>query len=167
MDENKKYIIRIANDKDVDSVVEAVRLLISELRNNAEVILSPNSKKVAHEIICDKDKGVIFVAERTDESKEIIGCITVSLQEAIHIGGKYALIQDLWVKPNFRSLNIGAKLVAEVENYCKENSFDDLEVCLPKRSFKGFEKTSNFYKNQNFSEISTRMRKEVELKSKR
>ena len=101
------------------------------------------------------------MAYRATDEASLIGVITLTIQEAIHVGGAYVLIQDLWVHPNYRSHGVGAKLIEAVETYSRERKLTDLEVCLPRHRFPNFPRTYHFYESCGFAEIGPRMRKEV------
>src|SRR5690349_11522864 len=60
-------------------------------------------------LIADDGVGELLVAE---EGGELVGVLGASWQRAIHVPGRYATIQDLWVHPDWRSRGIGAELVA-------------------------------------------------------
>ena len=50
--------------------------------------------------------GALLVAEADGE---IVGVLSASWQRAIHVPGRYATIQDLWVHPDWRSRGVGAR----------------------------------------------------------
>ncbi|TPG68275.1 GNAT family N-acetyltransferase [Brevibacillus laterosporus] len=158
---NSEWIVRSANENDVEQVLRAICSLLTELRGDSEAPLPSSAQNVVHHLIDPTTQGAIFLAETATPERTCIGCITLSVQEAIHLGGRYALIQELWVHPEFRSAAIGAALVLAVEEYCRENNLKSLEVCLPKRNFITFEKTIGFYQKVGFNELGPRMRKGV------
>ena len=63
---------------------------------------------VACELIDDRSAGAILVARARGE---VVGVLGASWQVAIHVPGRYALIQDLWVHRAWRSRAIGADLI--------------------------------------------------------
>lgn len=100
--------------------------------------------------------GLVLVAE-VDESG-LIGVLTASWQSALHIPGRYALIQDLWVKPAWRSRDIGSHLIAALRTRVLEQQVSRIEVGLPKESFSGIEATAAFYRRNGFASLGPRMR---------
>lgn len=155
------WSIRLAVTSDAPQVIEAVRLLLAELRGIPDTTLPEGSEEIFLHYIHGKLPGAIYVAEQT-RTGLLLGCVSASVQEAIHVGSRYALIQELWVHPEFRSHAIGAALIQAIEQYCSQQHLDNLEVCLPSKRFIHLEKTYHFYEKAGFKEIGSRMRKGVE-----
>jgi branched-chain amino acid aminotransferase len=153
------FRITTALPEDVPDIVEAVRCLLEELRGTATV-LPDGASDVCRRIVEKDSAGVVFVA-RSFEEGALVGVVTVSVQEAIHHGGPYALIQDLWVRPDRRSDRIGSTLIEAVETYCHGHWLTAVEVCLPKHSFPNLARTHRFYLACGFKEVGPRLRKEV------
>lgn len=153
-------LVRSANKNDEVKVLEAIRLFVEELRGKHNIKLPENAKNVFRRIVNGVIPGTVLVAETSDG--EIIGCATVSIQEVIYKGGKYATLQELWVHPSYRSHSVGNSLVCAVENFCRESSIRRLEVCLPDESFQSFDKTYKFYQRNEFIDNGPYMAKKVE-----
>ncbi|MED4015202.1 GNAT family N-acetyltransferase [Sutcliffiella cohnii] len=152
--------VRTANMNDEAQVLEAIRLFVEELSGKPDNKLPENAKNVFRRIVNSVIPGTVLVAETEDN--EIIGCATVSIQEVIYKGGAYALLQELWVHPSYRSLSVGNSLISAVENYCRDSAIKRLEVCLPDKSFHTFDKTYNFYQRNRFFDNGPYMAKKVE-----
>ncbi|AST91926.1 MULTISPECIES: GNAT family N-acetyltransferase [Sutcliffiella] len=152
--------VRTANMNDEAQVLEAIRLFVEELRGKHDIPLPENAKNVFRRIINSVIPGTVLVAETEDN--EIIGCATVSIQEVIYKGGAYALLQELWVQPSYRSLLVGNSLISAVENYCRDSTIKRLEVCLPDKSFHAFDSTYNFYQRNRFIDNGPYMAKKIE-----
>lgn len=155
---NRRWEIRPARINDTAQIIEAIQLLLTELRG-IPVILPLNSKTIINRLINRKIPGSIFIAETVERKKSCIGTITLSIQETIRLGGQYAIIQELWVHPNYRNVAIGTQLINAAEKFCKDHNLNAIEVCLPKKSFNEFEKIYHFYQKAGFIEIGPRMRK--------
>jgi branched-chain amino acid aminotransferase len=153
------FRVTAALPEDVPDIVEAVRCLLEELRGTAAV-LPDGGSDVCRRVVLKDSSGAIFVA-RSLEENSLLGVVTVSVLEAIHHGGPYALIQDLWVRQDRRSDGIGTALVEAVEVYCHDHQLTTVEVCLPKYSFPNVLKTHRFYASCGFKEIGPRLRKEI------
>ncbi|MBD3921698.1 GNAT family N-acetyltransferase [Paenibacillus sp. PR3] len=153
------WIVRPAVKTDEHEVLEAIRSLCAELREKPDVKLPASASDVFQRIINNTITGAVFIAETTEGN--LVGCATVSVQEVIFRGGPYALIQELWVHPSYRSLSVGAALVRSVEGYCRKHSLKRLEVCLPDESFVTFDKTLKFYGRVGFAENGPYMAKVV------
>lgn len=153
------WIVRLAIHTDEHEVIEAIRSLCAELRAKPDVKVPETASDVFQRIISNMIPGAVFIAETTDGN--LIGCATVSVQEVIFRGGPYALIQELWVHPSYRSLSVGAELVRSVEEFCREHSLKRLEVCLPHESFVTFNKTHKFYGRVGFVDNGPYMAKMI------
>jgi branched-chain amino acid aminotransferase len=87
--------------------------------------------------------------------------ITLTTQEAIHIGGTYGLIQELWVHPAHRNQNIGENLIKALEIYCLQQRISRIEVGLPTYDFHSFSSTYHFYQKSGFMDSGPRMQKMI------
>jgi len=154
---NKRCHTRLARLSDVAQIVTAVCSLRAELRGVASVEATPEAEDVCRRIIEGQSPGVIFVA--CTEDQQLVGIITLSIQEAIRVGGSYGLIQELWVHAEHRSHAVGARLIEAVEDYCRKEGLGNIEVGLPGRSFPNYQQTYNFYQRCGFVEQGPRMRK--------
>ena len=56
-------------------------------------------RTAARALLEHPESGVVLVA---DADGEIVGVLAASWQTAIHVAGRYGLIQDLWVHPGWR-----------------------------------------------------------------
>lgn len=161
MNTKQRWEIRSATMSDINQIVTMVQLLVAELRGVSKIKLPSTSKDVVANVINGNIPGAIFIAEAMESEERYIGIITISVQNAIHVGGRYALIQELWVHPDYRNYKIGDQLIKAVESYCQEHDFNNIEVCLPKKEYEKFENTHYFYTKTGFIEIGPRMKKGV------
>jgi GNAT superfamily N-acetyltransferase len=106
-------------------------------------------------LLNDQDSGALFVAEADGA---LVGVLTSSWQTAVHIPGRYGLIQDLWVHQAWRSRAIGAALIAALQSRAQELGVTRIEVGLPKESFAGLGATEAFYRANGFEALGPRMR---------
>jgi branched-chain amino acid aminotransferase len=150
------HSISPARAEDAALIVEAVRRLIEELTAKP-AILPATAADACGRIIAGTAPGMIFLA-RSAEKHFLSGVIAASLQEAIHQGGAFAVIQELWVDPQFRSDGIGAALVEAVKTHCWTAGIAAIEVGLPRYTFTDLERTRAFYLRCGFNELGSRMR---------
>jgi GNAT superfamily N-acetyltransferase len=148
--------IREATHKDVPAVVTGVRELLVEL--GGKPLATPVLAETAHALIDDDSAGVVLIAERKEE---LVGIIGVSWQVAMRIPGRYGVIQELWVKPEFRYMTIGADLVAALAEVARKQGVERIEVGLPSERYPALSATEAFYVNNGFTEIGMRMRRVV------
>ena len=93
------------------------------------------------------------------DGDEIIGMININECAAIYAGGKFGEITELYIKPEFRSKQIGEKLIAQATDFAKERAWDVLEVGAP--DVPRCQRTVNFYLKNGFSEIGPRLELDV------
>jgi len=156
------YQIRSAELTDIPGIIAGVSSLLAEIRGIPEFQLPGTATNVCQRLIEGKYPGAIFVANPQGDNHSILGLITLTVQEAIHVESSYVLIQELWVHPDHRSQNIGDNLMQAVETYSRQQGISRIEVCLPTHEFPTFSSTYHFYQKSNFHDFGPRMRKMLE-----
>lgn len=145
--------MRGAEPRDSEAVATAVAELLSEL--GATPPPAQAMQLAALALIEDREAGALFVAEAEGM---LVGVLSASLQSAIHIPGRYALIQDLWVHSAWRSRAIGRALLAALIEHAGVLNLARIEVGLPKEDFSGLPATTAFYRANGFTPLGPRMR---------
>jgi GNAT superfamily N-acetyltransferase len=146
--------VRAAEARDVQAVAAAVSRLLVELVGAPPPRAAMEAATA--ELIDDDAAGAVLVAE---VEGEIVGVLAASWQTAIHVPGRYASIQDLWVDEAWRNRAIGASLIATLCRLACERGVERLEVGLPREHFAGIAATTAFYQRQGFTTLGSRMRK--------
>jgi GNAT superfamily N-acetyltransferase len=146
--------IRDATDEDVPAVVEGLIELLVEIGGSPAP--AEQLEEAACELIDDPEAGCILVAE---VQGQIVGVLGASWQSAIRIPGLYGLIQELWVTPRFRYLEIGTHLLDELVEIALERGVKRLEVGLPSERYRHLAATESFYETNLFKGIGLRMRR--------
>jgi len=90
----------------------------------------------------------VFIAKAKDES---IGFISMYESYALYAEGAYGTIPELYVRPKYRSSNIGKLLLKKAREFAASKSWKRLEVTTP--PLPQFERTLSFYEENRF-EIS-------------
>lgn len=145
--------VRRAGAEDLDAAIGAVGELLVELGGTPPPIEA--MRQAGRELISNPDAGVLLIAE---QDGQLVGVAAASFQLAIHTAGRYALLQDLWVKPTHRSGSIGAQLVAELCAQSRALGLPRVEVGLPSEDFPRIEATRGFYLKNGFKPLGPRMR---------
>ena len=146
--------VRPAGDGDVAAVALAVEQLLLELGGRR-----PAREELEAEIraaLADPGVGAILVAE---SGTAIVGVLSASWQRALHVPGRYATIQDLWVDPEWRSRALGRELILALVRQASELGVPRLEVGLPQESFPQLAATERFYRENGFTPLGPRMRR--------
>jgi GNAT superfamily N-acetyltransferase len=146
--------VRAAEARDAAPVAHAVRELLVEL--GATPPPEAAMEAAAHAILADGEAGAVLVAEADDA---LVGVLAASWPLAIHAGGSYGLIQDLWVDPAWRGAGTGAELVEAFCALATDRGASRVEVGIPRDGFPGLEATRRFYERRGFDVVGARMRR--------
>jgi GNAT superfamily N-acetyltransferase len=146
--------VRPAGRQDLTAIVAAVSCLLEELGATPPAHTAMEAATQA--LLNNRKSGALFVAEGEEE---LIGVLSASWQSAIHIPGRYALIQDLWVERGWRSEGIGAALIEALADLASRRGVARIEVGLPRESFAGLAATEAFYTREGFAPLGPRMRR--------
>jgi GNAT superfamily N-acetyltransferase len=146
--------VRRAAHRDVVAVAAAVGELLRELGSTPPP--PPAMESAARMLLDDPRTGALFVAEGDGA---IVGVLGASWQSAIHVPGRYALIQDLWVHPSWRGGGVGAGLLGALFAFARERGLARVEVGLPDERFAGLAATEAFYLARGFTPLGVRMRR--------
>jgi GNAT superfamily N-acetyltransferase len=150
---HRDWHVRPASENDVAATVAAVSELLLEIGGTPPD--SAAMQAVTRALLQDPEAGKLLVAEADGT---LIGVLAATWQTAIHVPGRYGLIQDLWVAPVWRSSDIGTALVEAFAGVAREQRVARIEVGLPKPSFTGIAATEAFYARNGFDVHGTRMR---------
>jgi GNAT superfamily N-acetyltransferase len=149
-----QWEVRRATTADAPAVAAAVRKLLLELDGTPGA--PPAMEAAASMLIVSPWAGAVLVAEA---GGDLVGVLAASWQMAIHVPGSYALIQDLWVDPQWRGRSVGRDLLAALLALAHAKRFERVEVGLPREGFAGFGSTEAFYLGNGFKPNGPRMRR--------
>jgi GNAT superfamily N-acetyltransferase len=153
MPSEPSWRVRAAVEDDVPAVAAAVGELLLELGGTPPSASAMEA--AARTLLEDHEAGALLVAQAGDA---IVGVLGASWQTAIHIPGRYALIQDLWVHHSWRGRAIGGGLLARLFELVGELRIARVEVGLPREGYPHLEATEAFYLAHGFAPLGARMR---------
>jgi GNAT superfamily N-acetyltransferase len=153
---SRQWRVRVATADDVDAIAVAVRDLLLELGGAPSPL--PEMRAATRELIDNPTAGVAVVAQA---DSGLVGVLAASWQLAIHVPGRYALIQDLWVDPAWRGRELGRELLAALFELARAGGCARVEVGLPRESFARFAATEAFYLGNGFEPNGPRMRRSL------
>lgn len=148
--------VRPAGPGDVPAAAEAVGELLDELGGKRPSAAELEAE--ARALVEHPELGALLVAEA---GGEVVGVLAASYVRAMHVPGSYAVIQDLWVHPSWRSRTIGADLLAAIAAVARERGMPRIEVGLPQETFAGIRATEAFYLGNGFVSLGIRMRRRL------
>ena len=100
------------------------------------------------EDLLSKELYFVFIAKDKDK---YLGFISMYESYALYAEGAYGTIPELYVREEYRSLDIGKLLLKEAKEFAKLKGWKRLEVTTP--PLPEFDRTLSFYENNEF-EIS-------------
>jgi para-aminobenzoate synthetase len=150
------WAVRAATEADAGAIATAVERLLVELGGGRPP--RPELEAEVLTTLADPAVGALLVAEA---GGEIVGVLSASWQRALHVPGRYATIQDLWVDPAWRSRRIGAELVEALAVPAAAQGVTRIEVGLPRESFAAIGATERFYLGAGFEHLGPRMRRRL------
>ncbi len=156
--------VRQAGTGDLDAVLAAVLGLLRELTGDSRRELPAGTRDAACAFIRDRAVGTVLVA--TTAAGEVVGVLGASCQVAIRTGGRYLLIQELYVFPAHRGGGVGDRLIRHLVDDAIHRGVSLIEVGPPGSGFTYQSRTLDFYRNQGFTEVGPRMRWIVSGKGK-
>jgi GNAT superfamily N-acetyltransferase len=151
------WVVCRASREDAAGVVVAVQELLLELGSTPPP--ADALREAVLELIEDREAGAVLVARSRGD---IVGMLAASWQLAMHVPGRYATIQDLWVHAAWRSRSIGADLMTALVELARERGMARIEVGLPRESFRAIDATEAFYRDNGFEPLGPRMRRLIE-----
>ncbi len=140
----KKILIKKINPTDIKSIVKLLKSLYLELGEKKECIQHVTEELISEFIKNNNNYEIL----KASEDKNIIGFITLSESQAIYCGGKYGLIDELYVLPEYRSEKVGSLLIEEVKKIGLDNRWMRIAVTAPSNNNS---RTMKFYEENKFA----------------
>lgn len=99
------------------------------------------------EALIEQEKYWVFLARDT-ASGTSVGFVSMYESYALYSEGAYGTIAELYVRPGWRSRNIGTELLKRAREFGKDKGWRRLEVTTPPLPY--FERTLHFYQENGF-----------------
>jgi GNAT superfamily N-acetyltransferase len=90
---------------------------------------------------------------------EITGFMTLTECQAIYAGGRYGLLDEMYIKPEYRSKDIGAELVKEAKNIGLLRKWSRIDVTAPTEE--RWVRTVKFYEKCGFVFTGPKMKLKI------
>lgn len=134
-----------------ESHTNIVAALLAGLFEDVEHTLSFEEIAGIFADIDASDHHSTFLALNEDE--DAVGIITVAESLSISAGGKYGVINELYVVPDYRSEGVGKMLLDFAKSIGEQRDWTRIEVTTPGDEF---DKTLRFYEREGFMKIGPR-----------
>lgn len=102
------------------------------------------SIELIHKIL-DSGRTEIYLAI---EKENVLGILTLSESQAIHAGGNYGIIDEIYILPEHRNRKIGQSFIEFVAMLARERNWRRVDVTAP--TDLKWQKTIDFYENNGF-----------------
>jgi GNAT superfamily N-acetyltransferase len=131
----------------------SIAVMVGELLNEIMLTIGINSFNFSLEEtkdrlidFIDQEKYFVFVA--LNEHSDPVGFVALFEGHALYAEGAFGIIPELFVRPEFRSQNIGLRLVNQAKAFGCSRGWKRLEVTTP--PLPQFDKTVSFYEREGF-----------------
>lgn len=137
--------IELANNSHIQLIIELLKDLYLELGEEEQSIKFLDEKLIK-EILDTKQTDVYLIYNHNNEP---IGIITLTETQAIYAGGKYGVIDEMFVVPGYRSKNIGTQLIQNIKNIAIAKGWKRIDVTAPTEE--RWKRTVAFYEKNGFA----------------
>jgi len=131
-----------------------VAVMVGELLNEIMTTIGMNvfnfsldETKARLQDFIDQEKYFVFVAQNGNIGP--VGFITLFEGHSLYAEGAFGTIPELFVRPEFRSQNVGQRLVEQAKTFGRSRGWKRLEVTTP--PLPQFDKTLAFYEREEFA----------------
>ncbi|MEX1109398.1 MAG: GNAT family N-acetyltransferase [Dongiaceae bacterium] len=145
--------IRRATEKDAEAVGTMLTSLLAELYPDQAPDYRPERAIETARALLDADGYCAFLALMPDG--EIGGVVGLSECKAIYAHGIFGEIVELYVKPEYRSAKVGARLIDAAIAFANAQGWSMLEVGAP--DVPRWQRTVDFYLRSGFTEIGPQL----------
>ncbi|MFN0014154.1 MAG: GNAT family N-acetyltransferase [Saprospiraceae bacterium] len=142
-----------------------IRLLVADESHTADVaaLLALLFEEVEHHLEFEEIAGIFAEMDADDhhstllavddDTDEVAGVITVVESLSLSAGGRYGVINELFVLPEYRSEGVGKMLLDFAKDIGEQRGWTRIEVTTPGDEF---DKTLRFYEREGFWKIGPR-----------
>lgn len=142
--------IQRATINDADEVAAMVGELLNEIMGIIGIqafSFSLDETMARLKDFIDREKYFVFVAQC--ENAGPVGFIALYESYALYAEGAFGTIPELFVRPGFRSQNVGLHLVEQAKTFGSSRGWRRLEVTTP--PLPQFDRTMAFYEREGFA----------------
>ncbi len=149
--------IRDVTDRDALIVADLVAELLTELSGGSEV--EPGSLEEVARTLLKRDDvtGSLAIDPDGPDPDMPVGIILLNQCAAIYAGGIFGEITELYIRPDYRSRGVAARLLSAAEATGRARGWARLEVGAPSQP--AWHRTLAFYQRQGFLETGPRLRR--------
>jgi GNAT superfamily N-acetyltransferase len=142
-----------ANSQHAKVIVQKVAELIEELGGKPFVY---NEAEIFCFIDDAMEKGIYLAFLAINNTKKVVGILTMGESGAVYAGGKFGVIHEFYIDPEIRSQGIGKLLLEKAKQKSLDLNWNRLEVGAPPSP--AWDRTKDFYLREGFQEIGPRLK---------
>ena len=143
----RNVTVRMAKQTDGEFVKTQIRKLTQLAEGFKELPIIEGIDKCWNDIINDKERSPVFVAE---DKGSPVGAAVCSINYALHKGGKYCYLEELIVDDSKRTTGAGSALLKAVESYAKNQGMISVDLTQPPPGSNYDKERSQFYAKRGF-----------------
>jgi GNAT superfamily N-acetyltransferase len=143
--------IRKATSHHSDVIIRMLRALYLELGEESESIAFLKPALIA-KLIRNKFTEIYLLEENTT----IVGLISITETQAIYAGGKYGVIDEMYVVPEFRKKGAGRKMIEFAKHIAVRKKWLRIDVTAPTES--RWKNVISFYEANDFTFTGPKMK---------
>jgi GNAT superfamily N-acetyltransferase len=139
--------IEIARAETADRavVLDLVEHLLAELEEKPEEFAGLARTRILADLAAAGDRFAAFLARADGQD---VGVLTLTEHVAIYAGGRYGVIDELYVAPEHRSAGVGARLIEAAKTHGAARGWRRLDVTAPPGA--AWERSVRFYERLGF-----------------
>lgn len=135
-----------ASATDRDDVIVLVERLLYELEDRPEEFAGLDRAKTLRDLEMDWERFTAFLARAP--GGEAVGVATLVETFAIYAGGRYGVIDEMYVAPEYRCRGVGRQLIDAVKRHGRLRGWARVDVSAPPEG--RWARTVAFYERQGF-----------------
>lgn len=139
-----KVVFEELKSDEYDVAIQLLRELYIELGEEEESVKFLNSNLLKR----ITDSGITRVYLAKTGNYETVGIMTVTECQSIYAGGKYGLLDEMYIKPAMRSKKIGAGMIEKLHEIGEEKKWNRIDVTAPTEE--RWKRTVAFYEKSGF-----------------
>ncbi len=144
--------IRAAGADKAAVIYDLLETLYRELGEDGQNLI--DRETVSREWLEKSDDFAVYLAQ--DENYKPIGLITLVESFAVFAGGKYGIITELYIAPEYRSRGLGKQLLERGKAHGLSRGWHRLDVTAPHGPH--WERTVNFYQKEGFTPAGPKLK---------
>ena len=120
-----------AHDHEIPTVLALVEALLAELGDEGQEFAGIDRDKLRVDLARNLGSGRFLALLAKDASDAPIGVLTLSESFALYAGGEYGVIDEMYVRPEYRGRGVGRALVEAAVAIAQQRGWFRLDVTGP------------------------------------